>query len=173
VILCDHVPQIFVSLGEKCNSELLDYYGFVLDDNANDCVHLDVEISKNDPLFTHKQSMYMAISPEYFIPFFFLVIHGYFSPAKLKVLTTGVTAELWTVAKAVTVSEEELTDDLLLGEIPEEPVSTRSELAISQYLLNACKKLYTGYPTNIQVIIFFLFFFEMKLIPFCSKMKNC
>ncbi len=55
-----------VSYGEKCNSELLDYYGFVLPagNNINDCVHVELELNKDDPLFNEKQIMYRAHKPE-------------------------------------------------------------------------------------------------------------
>jgi hypothetical protein len=32
---------VFISYGIKCNDELLEKYGFVLEDNQDECVHID------------------------------------------------------------------------------------------------------------------------------------
>jgi len=45
--------ELFLSFGEKCNSELLDYYGYIIEDNPNDCVHVELEILKSG----HKKQM--------------------------------------------------------------------------------------------------------------------
>lgn len=47
-----------MSYGEKCNSELLDFYGYILEENPNDCVHLDLDMKKDDPLQNEKSVLY-------------------------------------------------------------------------------------------------------------------
>lgn len=52
--------EVRLPFGEKCNSELIDFYGYYLDENENDCVHMDLTISKTDPLWSQKNLLYTA-----------------------------------------------------------------------------------------------------------------
>ena len=49
-----------VAFGEKCNSELLDFHGFIIKDNPNDCVHVDLQLSKSDPLYNEKNIIWRS-----------------------------------------------------------------------------------------------------------------
>ena len=43
-----------ISWGPKCNSELLDFHGFIVPDNTDDCVHVAIEPNAADPMFNSK-----------------------------------------------------------------------------------------------------------------------
>jgi hypothetical protein len=50
---------------EKCNSELIDFWGFIPEENPNDCVHIELELNKEDPLFAQRNILYNMERPEY------------------------------------------------------------------------------------------------------------
>jgi hypothetical protein len=125
--------EIFVSLGEKCNSELLDYYGFVIQDNINDCVHLDMELPKTDPLFTEKTLLYRTLQPD---------------ASKFKMLKNGITMDLLRALRVLSMPPDLPVSDFILGGIPDESLGITSDFSIAQYIVNACRKLYKGYETT-------------------------
>jgi len=48
--------QIFISYGEKTNEQLLQYYGFILDDNPHDACNLGANIGGNDVVLSIKSN---------------------------------------------------------------------------------------------------------------------
>jgi len=132
----DKGEEIFVFWGEKCNSELLDFYSFTLKNNFFDCVHFsDFVLPESDPL--HKQKR-------------ILFDRSQSSLAKLKITNEGVTTELIRVLRGMTISEDEISTQLLVTGVDDEIMSTRSQGAIYNALAVMCRTALRAYPTNIE-----------------------
>jgi len=127
--------EVFVSFGEKCNSELVDYYGFLIEDNENDCVHIEFELLKSDPLFNHKNIIYR--------------IHN-FQPSKLKLLRGGYTQEVLLAARAVTLIPNTISSDMLLHGVPDESLGPVSDYVIADFMLKLIRTMYTSYPSSTE-----------------------
>eukprot|EP01119_Soliformovum_irregulare_P006932 TRINITY_DN19342_c0_g1_i1.p1 TRINITY_DN19342_c0_g1~~TRINITY_DN19342_c0_g1_i1.p1 ORF type:complete len:453 (-),score=115.86 TRINITY_DN19342_c0_g1_i1:84-1442(-) len=127
--------EIFISLGEKANSELLDFHGYIIEDNANDCVHLEVELMSDDPLVTTKRVIYQTSMIE---------------PAKVKMMNTGITTELLRAVRAVTVIQDEIHNDMLMGGVGDWSLGPRSDIAIANYISTYCRKAYFDYPNKME-----------------------
>lgn len=56
--------EITIYYGPKCNSELLDYYGYIIPSNPNDCVHIEVDIKESDPL-AHAKKILLKFAEAY------------------------------------------------------------------------------------------------------------
>jgi len=125
--------EVFVAYGEKCNSELLDFHGYIIPDNENDCVHVDLEISKNDPLFSEKNIIYRARAPD---------------DSQIKFLQNGLTVELLRGARTVTLEDDMITNQMLMRGCPDESLGLISDFKIAQYLLDRIRAIYTAYPRD-------------------------
>jgi len=127
--------EIFLSLGEKANSELLDFHGYIIENNPNDCVHVDVELLSTDPFKNEKKVIYQTSMIE---------------PAKLKMMPKGITTELLRAARVATIAGEEIHNGLLMGGVGDYSLSPRSDAAIANYLAQYCRNTYLNYPTKIE-----------------------
>jgi len=123
--------EVFITLGEKCNSELLDFYGFVIDDNSNDCVHVELELSSKDPMFSEKTIIYRARHTD---------------NSDLKFMHNGMTAELLRAVRAITLTPEMLSDSMFMRGAPDESLGPLSEFLMADYFLSKIRVMYKGYP---------------------------
>jgi len=127
--------EVFISFSEKCNSELADFHGFVFDDNPNDCVHADLEIFREDPLWEVKSTMYEASN---------------FDPAKLKFVRSGVTRELLRAVRTISLPADDLQPEMMTDGVSDFSLGLVSDLAIADYMQALCRRMYLGYPTSLE-----------------------
>ncbi|PRP79218.1 hypothetical protein PROFUN_12756 [Planoprotostelium fungivorum] len=128
--------EVFAFWGEKCNSELLDFYSFILKDNLFDCVHItNFVLPEGDPLYKQKRILFERSQTSY---------------AKLKATKEGVSHELIRVLRAMTIGEEELTTTLMVTGVDDEPMSSRSQGAIYDSLAEICRGALRDYPTTME-----------------------
>jgi len=126
----DEVKLMFV---EKCNSELLDFYGFIPERNPNDCVHIELELSTEDPLFNEHNILYSVQKPD---------------PSKLKLFMNGITEEVIKGVRAVTISQYDLQSDMLLNGVPDESLGLLSDFGIAEYIATLCRKYYQAFTSS-------------------------
>lgn len=76
--------------------------------------------------------------------------HSFVRTAKLKVLKNGVTEDLIKVFRAITISADEISTEIMVTGVPNEPISIRSEGSIYQALVDACRNSLKQYQTSIE-----------------------
>ncbi len=57
--------QVKLMFVEKCNAELLDFYGFIPERNPNDCLHVEPELIQGEYMFNERHIVYTMTKTEY------------------------------------------------------------------------------------------------------------
>jgi len=127
--------EVCMVKGTKCNSELLDFHGYLLDNNTDDCVHVDVELSADDPLMKEKRLLYAAWNPD---------------PSLLRITVLGPTEEFVHAVKIVTLSSVDYKPEFQMSGVPSISLSDESEFAIASYIVKVCRDGIQSYRTSIQ-----------------------
>mmetsp|Transcript_22667 Transcript_22667/g.31559 ORF Transcript_22667/g.31559 Transcript_22667/m.31559 type:complete len:525 (+) Transcript_22667:2-1576(+) len=127
--------ELTVSWGPKCNSELLDFHGFILDNNPDDCVHVNLELNSGDPMYNSKNVLLKAEKLD---------------PADYKLVRGGLTSELLLATRIMTLDPSDWRLDFVFGGFPRASLGTHADLAVADFLLKQCRKQYTAYPTSID-----------------------
>ena len=71
----------------------------------------------------------------------------------MKILRNGITTELQHVLRVLGITEYDLTDDMLLHGVPNEPLGIMNDYKVSSLLTDICRKAYKLYPTSIEVCV--------------------
>jgi hypothetical protein len=69
----------------------------------------------------------------------------------MKIVKNGITTELQHVLRVLGITEYELTDDMLLSGVPNEPLGIMNDYKVASMLTDICRKAFKLYPTSIQV----------------------
>lgn len=128
--------QVFISYGTKCNDELLEKYGFIIEDNANQCVHMDInniiheldsdiamnkQEGKDDDFLERKRLLIIEKAQG---------AHDY----SFQILPTGVTEEVIFVAEISSYKIDDTVGEVSLNRI--------------KWLINRVAHMLKGYPTT-------------------------
>lgn len=134
--------QVFMSYGNRPNSDLFLHNGFVHVDNISDGVKLRLGVSKSDPLVSLKtsllQKLSIPISAEFLLPSSHFMPHGKFI-AFLRIFNMDK-------ENLETLMNSENVDDLMNTDVDFQPADPKTWL----FLSNRIKLLLAAYPTSVE-----------------------
>lgn len=129
--------QVFISYGEKSNSDLLLLYGFALERNPFNSVDITVGLSKKDPLYVGKRA-YLAKSGKDAIS------------VRFPLQQNRYPSELVDFLRLLLVEPDDLGMQTLERVDFNEPISPSLERRVLITIIDICKSYLDQYPTSLD-----------------------
>lgn len=129
--------QVFISYGEKSNSDLLLLYGFALERNPFNSVDITVGLSKEDPLYVAKRA-YLAKSGRDAIS------------VRFPLQQSRYPSELVDFLRLLLVEPEDIGTQPVERIDFNEPISPSLERKVLRTIINVCESYLQQYPTTLS-----------------------
>ena len=129
--------QIFISYGEKSNSDLLLLYGFAFERNPFNSVDITVGLSKEDPLYSAKRE-YLANSGRDA------------TSVRFPLLENRYPRELVDFLRLLLAEPEDIGSHYLEGIDFNDPISPSLEWRVLKTIVNVCESYLQQYPTTLK-----------------------